>query len=170
MTLLGLVAPILRRPAWVAVAVAGGFAGTLAVAVQVLVWSMQSADPLQRLLRDARLTAALVMGKKILSFSPQWRWDVLVTATLIHYALSVAYAALAFAFVRRVPAACALIGGGLYGLLLYAVNLHALTVFFPWFSIARGWDTLVVHVAFGIALTGVCGTLRSLQDRGLGTT
>lgn len=155
---------------WLAVGVAGGFAGTLATSLQLLIWWLAAARPLEELLRDARLTAALAVSPTILGSKPQWRWDVLLAATLIHYALSTAYAALAFAVVGRLRTTAFLLAGGVYGTLIYVVNLHGLTLVFPWFIAARGWDTLLVHVAFGIAVTGACSLLRSIKKERSSTT
>jgi hypothetical protein len=167
MTVRGRVARQRRKSAWAIVAVAGGFAGTVSVAVQLLAWWSQAADPLEQLLRDARLTAALVMGKKILATSLQWRWAVFVSATLIHFALSMVYAALALPFVQRLSVFAALLAGAVYGLLIYAVNLHGFTLLFPWFSVARGVDTIIVHVAFGIAVTAAYCVLLPIEKQSL---
>jgi len=150
--------------AWVAAAVAGCFAGTLATVLQLLLWWLTGANPFERLLRDARLTAALAMGRTILVSEARWRWDVFLAATLIHYGLSTAYAAFALVVVRRFRTVTSFLAGGVYGALIYVLNLYGLTLIFPWFSAARGWDTLLVHVAFGIAVTGTCSVLRSMKE------
>jgi len=152
------------KSAWVAAAVAGCFAGTLATVLQLLLWWLTAANPFEKLLRDARLTAALAMGRTILVTEPRWRWDVFLAATLIHYGLSTAYAALALVVVSRFRTLASLLAGGVYGTVIYVLNLHGLTLIFPWFSAARGWDTLLVHVAFGIAVTGACSVLRSIKE------
>ena len=165
--LLGRIASHRRKPAWAAVAIAGGFAGTVSVTVQLLAWWLQAADPLELLLRDARLTAALVMGQKILATRAQWQWALFCSATFIHYALSIVYAALAYPFVRRVSVFAALLAGAVYGLLIYAVNLHGFTLLFPWFSVTRGVDTIIVHVAFGVAVAAGYCVLPPVEKRGL---
>lgn len=45
--------------------------------------------------------------------------------------------------------------GVVYGLGLYLVNFHLLTAVFPWFAVARGWASVIGHLAFG----GVAGAL-----------
>ena len=146
---------------WIAATVPGVFAATLIVPVQLLVWLLAAMSPVETLLRDARLTAAVVLGRAILTTEPRWQWDVLLVAMLIHYSLSVAYAALAFPILSRMSPVAALAVGAIYGLLIYGVNLHALAPVFPWFSVTRGWDTVFVHIAFGTALAGACSALRS---------
>lgn len=143
-------------------AVVSGFvAGSLATAVQMLLWWLSATPVLETLLRDAQLTAAIAMGQAILATEPTWRWDVLLIATLIHFTLSVIYAAIAMFVVRRLGAKLAILAGALYGAVLYGINMHGFTEFFPWFSVSRGWITLLTHVAFGITLTEVCRLLHS---------
>jgi len=137
-------------------AAAGVVAGTIATAVQMLAWWLSATPVLQTLLRDARLTAAIVMGPAVLTSAPVLRWDLLLIAALIHLSLSFAYAAIAMLFVRRLNAKQAIATGAAYGLAIYGLNLHALTVFFPWFSVSRGWITMLAHVAFGASLTAAC--------------
>src|SRR5207244_10170836 len=91
-------------------AVAGVVAGSLATAVQMLIWWLSATPVLETLLRDARLTAAIVMGRGVLTSVPAGRWDVLLIATFIHFSLSVAYAAIALLFVRRLSAMLAKFG------------------------------------------------------------
>jgi hypothetical protein len=141
--------------------VAGVVAGSLATAVQMLLWWLSATPVLETLLRDARLTAAIVMGRGVLTSVPAERWDVLLIATFIHFFLSVAYAAIAMLFVRRLNAIPAILTGAAYGLTIYGVNLHGLTAIFPWFSVSRGWVAMLVHVVFGITLAGTCRILAS---------
>jgi len=147
-------------------AVVSGFtAGTLATAVQMLLWWLSATPVLETLLRDARLTAAIALGQAVLASEPTWRWDILLVATLTHFTLSIIYAAIAMPYVRRLSVRLAIVTGALYGLMLYGINLHALTEFMPWFSVSRGWVTLLTHVIFGITLAGV-GRLLSSTGRG----
>jgi hypothetical protein len=146
--------------------VAGVVAGTVSTAVQMLIWWLDAAPVLETLLRDARLTAAIVMGRSVLTLSPAWRWDILLVATLIHFALSVVYAAIALLIVRRLATMRAVLTGALYGLVIYGVNLHGLTSLFPWFSVSRGWGTALVHAVFGMSAAGACRLLGSVGSLG----
>ncbi len=127
----------------------------------MFMWWLDATPVLETLLRDARLTAAIVMGRSVLASPLAWRWDILLIATLIHFALCVAYAAIAAPLAMRLGAMRALLAGAVYGLGIYAVNLHGFTAVFPWFSVSRGWVSLVVHVVFGITLAGACKLLAS---------
>ncbi len=148
-------------------AAAGVVAGTIATAVQILAWWLSATPVLPTLLRDARLTAAIVMGPAALTSAPVLRWDLLLIAALIHISLSIAYAAIAMLFVRRLSAKPAIITGAAYGLAIYVLNLHGLTVFFPWFSVSRGWITMLAHVAFGASLAAACCLLGAAGGRSL---
>ncbi|MDN0077483.1 hypothetical protein QU481_21910 [Crenobacter sp. SG2303] len=135
-------------------------AGTLATVAQLLLWWLEGTPVLATLLRDARLTAAILLGRDALAPQPGWPWRVLLVATLIHFALSVGYAALALAIAGRLHRRMVLLGGALYGLGIYAVNLYGFTALFPWFVVSRGAVTLLAHLVFGIVTLGGAWLLR----------
>ena len=116
--------------------------------------------------RDARLTAALVMGTGVLPPPSTPQWDILLVASLIHFALSVVYALVPTHLAGRLRAAPALVAGALYGLAIYVVNLYGFTLLFPWFAVARDWVTLVAHLVFGVALAGACLLWRRTDECG----
>jgi hypothetical protein len=136
--------------------VVGIGAGIVATVAQIALWRLAGMPILETLFRDARLTAALLMGPGVLPPPSTARWDVLLVATLIHFALSITYALLPAVLAARLPAGQAIVVGALYGLGIYIVNLYGFTALFPWFSVARDWVTLVTHLVFGMGLTGGC--------------
>lgn len=138
---------------------AGIGAGAIASVAQLGLWWLADMPLPETIFRDARLTAALLMGRAVLPPPSTAQWDVLLVATLIHFSLSVAYALLPAHLAGRLRTGPALVAGALYGLLIYAVNLYGFTVFFPWFAVARDWATLLAHVVFGVALAGGCQML-----------
>jgi hypothetical protein len=141
-------AQVRRRLA--AVLVAGVAAGTLSTLVQAALWvAFTDAWP-AILYRDARLAAAVVLGPAVLPPPATLDWTVMATATIVHFALSIGYAAIVAAWIGARPFGPALAIGVLFGLLLYAVNLHGFTHVYPWFAQARGWITVAAHVAFGV--------------------
>jgi len=152
----GFLTALLGRSRLAVAVLAGVVAGTLATALQMLMWWLDATPVLETLWRDARLTAAIAMGRSVLAPAPGWRWDVLLIATLIHFALCVAYAAIAAPLALRLAAMRAILAGAVYGLAIYGVNLYGFTAVFPWFSVSRGWVTLLVHVVFGMSLAGAC--------------
>ncbi len=46
----------------------------------------------------------------------------------------------------------AVVGGIVYGLLIYVVNFYGMTAFFPWFAEARNWVSVFSHALFGAVL------------------
>ncbi|WP_175693276.1 sodium:proline symporter [Burkholderia ambifaria] len=123
--------------------------------IELMLWPIAGEDAIHNLLRDARLTAAIVMGRAVLGASSGFDPLIMGVATLVHAALSLAYAAVLAKLVRNLSAGAALLAGGVFGLVLYGVNLHAFTAIFPWFVPVRGAITLVAHLAFGVTAAGV---------------
>jgi hypothetical protein len=75
---------------WRAAVAAGMAAGILATAVQVSLWFILTDALPEIFYRDARLAAAIAMGRGALS-PPGARAPVLLVATLVHFALSIVY-------------------------------------------------------------------------------
>ena len=137
-------------------ALAAGIASTLA---QLGLWWLAGEPAVALLLRDARLTAALVLGHEVLPPPAGFDLAVMLVASLIHFGLSLLYAALLFPFRRARLVAALFIGSG-FGTVLYAMNLHGFTLLFPWFVEARGGITFVAHLVFGMS---AMETLRRLR-------
>ena len=128
---------------------AGVAAGVLATLVEVLLWWACSIPVEETLLRDARLAAAIVVGPRALSSTSLARLPVIIVATVVHFALSIAYACLLAVAIERRPPWQATAAGAAFGLLLYAVNMYGFTLLFPWFAAARDSITAIAHVVFG---------------------
>jgi hypothetical protein len=71
--------------------------------------------------------------------------------------------------IRRLPLYACLLAGGVFGLVLFAINMYGFTIFFPWFAAARDWITATAHVVFGIVAAGVYAKLAGRRAE-LGTT
>ncbi|OHC68086.1 MAG: sodium:proline symporter [Rhodocyclales bacterium GWA2_65_20] len=139
--------------------VAGVGAGVIATAAQLVLWWLTAMPVLETLMRDARLTAAMVLGSSVLSPPSTAPWDILLVATLIHFFLSFAYALIPSHLASRLRTGPALLAGAVYGLSIYVVNMYGFTLLFPWFAVARDWVTLVAHIVFGVALAAGCRLL-----------
>lgn len=156
-------APLELRFTRLTTAVAAGFvAGTVATVAQLVLWWLAGQPVAENLFRDARLTAALVMGSSVLPPPATARWDILLVATAVHFVLSIAYAVIPACVCPRLRSGPALVAGALYGLLIYAFNLYGMTRWFPWFVAARDGVTLAAHLVFGATLAGVCHWLAVL--------
>jgi hypothetical protein len=134
---------------------AGIGAGIVATAVQLALWWTFAVPLPDILFRDARLAAAIVMGRTVLPPPATFEWDVMLTATMVHFALSVCYGLMLAAVLSRLELRHALLAGSVFGLLLYGANMYGFTAVFPWFAASRDWITAAAHLSFGIALAGI---------------
>jgi len=147
-----------RQPGWRAIIWAGVIAGALATLVQVLLWLIFTDDFPAILFRDARLTAALVLGGSVLPPPATFNAGIMLAATLVHFALSIAYAALLapltlrLGLTARLGGVSVFLAGAGFGVVLYMVNLYGFTAIFPWFAQARSWIALVAHGVFGVTV------------------
>jgi hypothetical protein len=135
---------------WRAMILAGVIAGTLATLLQILLWLVFTDDFPAILYRDARLTAAMVLGYSVLPPPATFDVGIMLIAALIHFMLSIIYAVLLTPLATRLNTVLALLAGVGFGIVLYIVNLYGFTAIFPWFAQARGWITLIVHAVFGV--------------------
>jgi uncharacterized membrane protein YagU involved in acid resistance len=147
---------------WGAAIAAGIVAGIVATGAQVALWWLFLDDALPgNLYRDARLTAAMLMGPEVLPPPSTFDWAVMAVATFIHFMLSIAYSLVLACVVSRLGMKLSLIAGLIYGLGIYMVNMYVITFIFPWFSAVRDWITAVTHAVFGLSLAG---TYKMLSD------
>ncbi|KGC06418.1 hypothetical protein [Burkholderia cepacia] len=133
--------------------------------VELLLWAIAGDDAVRNLLRDARLTAAIVMGRSVLDTSGGFDPLVMGVATFVHAMLSLVYAAAVARLVRSLSCVAALLAGGAFGLLLYGVNLYGFTAIFPWFIPVRGAITLIAHLVFGMTAASVYCAARRRATR-----
>lgn len=153
--------PRAHAPAlWLIILVAGIAAGTLATLAQLALWWLADIPLIPTLLRDAHLTAAILMGHDVLPPSSANMGQVLLLASLIHCVISIVYAIPAALLLRwERSRGSTLLIGALYGLGIYGINLHGFTLLFPWFAVTRDGITLAAHIVFGISLTVICKAL-----------
>jgi hypothetical protein len=138
----------MNAPAAVYAGVAAGVVSTLA---QIVLWlTFTDAFP-EILFRDVRLTAAIILGPDVLEPASAAGVHVWIVAALVHFALSLAYAVVLAAAIRRLGIGASLVAGGLFGLAVYALNMHGFTRVFPWFEAARDPITVAAHVVFGVS-------------------
>lgn len=139
-----------------AAAVGGIVAGIVSTLVQLILWQLFT-DALPDILwRDARLTAAVLLGPRVLPPPATFDWLAMAVATVIHFGLSLVYGVVFCAVARLLGWRWPAVTGALLGIVLYGVNLYGFTGLFPWFAVARDWITLAAHAAFGASATGTC--------------
>ncbi len=142
---------------------AGVAAGILATLVQIVLWSIFANVLPTILFRDARFTAAIVMGRAVLPPPATFDGRIMLVATLVHFALSIIYGLSVSWVIARLRTAASLFVGAILGLAVYGVNMYGFTAVFPWFEAARDWITIAAHLAFGIAAAGVYKMLSQRQ-------
>jgi hypothetical protein len=140
---------------WRSAAIAGIAAGVVATLAEIAMWWASSAPLPATLFRDARLAAAIVMGRQVLPPPATFDWPVMLVATLVHFALSIAYGLALGFMISRLSARWSLLAGAVFGLCLYAINMYGFTLFFPWFDTVRDWITAAAHVVFGMVAASV---------------
>jgi hypothetical protein len=129
---------------------AGIAAGILATVVQIILWWIFT-DALPAILfRDARFTAAIVMGRGVLRPPASFDGRIVLVVTLVHFALAITYGLILARLITRLCTFASLLAGAAFGLSLYAVNMFGFTTVFPWFASSRDWITAATHVAFGV--------------------
>jgi hypothetical protein len=139
---------------WRSAALAGLAAGTVATAAEIVLWWVVS-QPLPAILyRDARFAAAIVMGRAVLPPPAAFDVSILLVATMVHFALSLAYGVTLSAMISRLGTRASLLAGAGAGLALYAVNMYGFTFVFPWFAAVRDWIAVAAHVVFGVVVAG----------------
>lgn len=152
---------------WRSAVLAGFAAGVVATAFQIALWWVSAASVPAILFRDARLTAAIVMGREVLPPPATFDATIMVVATLVHFALSIAYGLSLSAILSRLGARLGwprcLLAGMAFGVALYAVNMYGFTLVFPWFAAARDWITLAAHAVFG-AVVAIVYAARGASD------
>ncbi len=141
---------------WVTAATAGLAAGAVATVAQMALWRLASLPLREMLLRDTRLAAAILMGRRVLSAPETFDWIVLCAASVVHIALSIIYGLVLAPLAVRLNLRPALAAGALFGLLLYGVNMYGFTAVFPWFEASRDWITVTAHLVFGVTLAAFC--------------
>lgn len=145
---------------WIAALWASVAAAVISTVSELLLWATLT-DALPGILwRDARLAAAIVLGSVALQPPATFDAKLMLVATLVHFALSIAYAVALAAIIARLGTASSLIAGAIFGLMLYVINLYGFTAIFPWFAVARGGITLAAHVAFGLSASAAYCLLR----------
>ncbi len=147
---------------WRAAIWAGIVAGVVATLAQMLLWFLFTDTFPSALFRDARLTAAILMGRNVLPPPASWDSSIMLVAACIHFALSIAYGVMAAIMTSRTGTGTAISIGAGFGASLYIVNLYGFTTIFPWFAQVRDWITLAAHIVFGAT---AAATYKALERR-----
>ena len=107
-----------------------------------------------------RLLATIVLGRDALDAQVTSNSMAFGVGVGVHLVLGLVFAFIISFTLHRWGFWAGLIGGGLFGLALYAINTYTMSRFFPEFYFYRSWFMVSLHVLFG-ALCG--GTYESLE-------
>jgi hypothetical protein len=140
------------RPDWTAAAVSGFAAGAVLMVLELFWAATMSNDGPWRI---PGMVAAIVTGEAVPMAGPSaFDAGTVALALVVHYALGVVFGLVLGMLVAGFHAEASLGGmqtlGAAFGVALYLLNFHGLTVWFPWFAELRGGATLLAHMIFGI--------------------
>lgn len=154
-----------RRPLDLAAAAVAGFGAGAVLMVLDLVWSLAITG--QGPWAAPRMIAAIVMGPQVLEPST-FDVGIVVVALLLHYAFGIVggivIAAVSAPLGLDSRLDLAALTGAAFGLVLYFINFHVMTMFFPWFAEIRGWSALLINLVFGISATLLYWKLERRSD------
>jgi hypothetical protein len=97
-----------------------------------------------------RMMAAVVAGPGALSPEDEPDLTLVATGIVLHFLLALGFGAIICFALRRIPDGAVACAGAAMGAVLYAIDLHGMTAFFPWFAPLRTPDTFAAHILFGI--------------------
>jgi hypothetical protein len=155
----GMLATLAQRPALAALrrrarfdVSAAGFASLVAGVLALVLLEAASItiydEPAWKL---PRMAAALLLGPRALEPDDEFSLAVVGAGILVHVVLALGFGTLIARIAAFAPRAAAAWIGLACGIVLYAIDLHGATRFFPWFEPMRTADTLLAHALFGIA-------------------
>lgn len=149
---------------WMRAATAGLVAGVVATIAQIVLWWTFTDDLPTILYRDARLTAAILMGPGVLPPPSTFDLKIMIVATVIHVGLSIVYSLILVLAIHRLGMILALFWGLVFGLILYVINMYCITAVFPWFAAVRDWITIAAHAVFGVSVAAAYKVMRISQS------
>jgi hypothetical protein len=128
---------------------------SLGVGMGVLQYLHESALALPRLI------ATIALGRDALSLEAVSNGMALGVGVGVHLVLGLVFAFVISFTLHRWGFWVGLIGGGLFGLALYAINTYTMSRFFPEFYYFRSWFMIGFHVLFG----ALCGGIYEALER-----
>ena len=110
-----------------------------------------------------RLLATIRIGRDALNAEVTPVATALAAGVAVHLVLGLVFAFVISFTLHRWGFWVGVIGGGLFGLALYAINTYSMSRFFPEFYYYRSWFMVALHVIFGALCGGIYESLE--RDR-----
>jgi hypothetical protein len=108
-----------------------------------------------------RLLATIALGRDALNAEVTPNGMAFGVGLAVHLVLGLIFAFVISFTLHRWGFWVGLIGGGLFGLALYAINTYTMSRFFPEFYFYRSWFMIGFHVVFG----ALCGGIYEALER-----
>jgi hypothetical protein len=102
-----------------------------------------------------RMVAALLLGQDVLPPPASFDPAIFIVALVIHLLLSLVFTTVLALMIHKWGLLVGIIGGAIFGLALYAINIYTFSFFFPWFFSLRSWIILLSHVFYGATAGGM---------------
>lgn len=102
-----------------------------------------------------RMTAAIVLGEKVLPPPMTPELTIILVGALVHYGISILLAFIISLVIYRWGILVGILGGALLGVGFYLIKIYGLSYFFPWFYVLNNWVLFISHVLFGATAGGV---------------
>ncbi len=131
---------------WSASVWAGLVAGTAFLLFNVVVTPLVEGGNAWIILR---LFASPLLGQEVLSppaTNDPW---ISVVGTVIILGCSVPFSMVLALIIHRWGSMVGILGGAVFGLVLYCINFYTLTFFVPWFFAMRSFSMAISHLLFG---------------------
>ena len=142
---------------------AATIAGLLAAVISLLLGMAILQYMHENALGLPRLLATIVLGRDALDADITPVGTALGVGIAVHLVLGLVFAFVFSFTLHRWGFWVGLIGGGLFGLALYAINTYTMSRFFPEFYHYRSWFMVALHVLFGALCGGIYESLE--RDR-----
>lgn len=143
---------------WPAAVVAGLVSGSITLLIVLIGYPLATGGTPWTVFR---YIAAIVLDQRILPPPTSFDAMAFLAGLAIHLALSVFYTVILALVIHRWGIAVGIVGGALFGVALFLINLFTLTRLFEWFHPLRSWSFLLLHAIFG----AVAGGLYELLER-----
>ena len=148
-----------RDPDWAAAAVSGFAAGAVLMVLELLWAGATGTNPWD----TSHRIAAILVGSQVLEYTSS-SFGVGLAALATHYVLGIGFGFLTGFLLARLrldsSVVLALLAGAVIGLVLYLVDFHMMTRFFPWMTAMRGGATIFAHLVFGMVTAWLYFMLR----------